>query len=85
VLGYEQDLPVQIVSGHGGDELHTLAPADPVGLTINGVKVGTGRGAPGLFGFVILQRDGAGWQILNHDMEGQVHETCRMEGRRLAC
>jgi predicted phosphodiesterase len=85
VLGYQQDLPVQIISGHGGDELHTLAPSDPVGLTINGVKVVTGRGAPGMFGFVLLQRDGAGWQILNHDMEGKVHDTCRMEGRHLSC
>jgi hypothetical protein len=85
VLGYGPDLPVQIVSGHGGDELHSLAPADPAGLTINGVKVATGRGAPGMFGFVILQRDGAGWQILNHDMDGQVHDTCRMEGRQLTC
>ena len=85
LLGYGTDLPLQIVSGHGGDELHTTAPSDPVGLTINGVTVTTGRGAPGMFGFALLQRDGAGWQILNHDMEGRVHDTCRMEGRRLAC
>jgi hypothetical protein len=85
VLGYEPDLPLQIVSGHGGDELHSTAPSHPAGLTINGVKVATGRGAPGMFGFVTLQRDTTGWLILNHDMDGQVHDTCRMEGRRVTC
>lgn len=84
-LSYEQDLPVQIVSGHGGDELHTSAPANPTGLEIDGVKVRYGIGRPGVFGFVLLERAGGDWRMTNHDMAGKILDTCRIEGRALGC
>ena len=82
-LSYEQDLPAQIVSGHGGDELHSTAPSNPVGLTINGVKVKAGTGASGVFGFVMLTRDGENWRLTNHDLTGKRRESCLMAGRAL--
>ena len=85
VLSYESDLPVQIVSGHGGDELHSTAPSDPTGLTINGVKVKRGFGASGVFGFVMLERAGEDWRIVNHDIGGKPLAACLMRGRALVC
>ena len=84
-LGYAEDLPVQIISGHGGDQLHATAPADPVGLVINGVHVKSGTGAPGKFGFAMLEQDSSGWKLTNYDFSGKAQASCRLQGRALAC
>ena len=84
-LGYQSDLPVQIVAGHGGDELHTTAPSIVAGLTINGEKVASGLGVSGVFGFAMLERAGADWRLTNRDMTGKTLATCLVRGRSLAC
>ena len=84
-LGYQSDLPVQIVAGHGGDELHTTAPSIVAGLTINGEKVASGLGVSGVFGFAMLERAGADWRLTNRDMTGTTLATCLVRGRSLAC
>ena len=84
-LGYQSDLPAQIVSGHGGDELHTTAPSTVAGLTINGEKVASGLGVPGVFGFAMLERKGVDWLLTDHDMAGKPLATCLIRGRTLAC
>ena len=83
--GFVEDFPVQIISGHGGDELHPFAPSDPVGLKINGVSVKSGIAAPGVFGFVLLEKDAAGWKLTNYDFTGKPQAGCRMSGRALDC
>ena len=85
VLGYQEDLPVQLVSGHSGDDLHWTAPNEVAGLQISGVTVASGLGRSGVFGFVTLDRDGSAWHIDNHAMTGDVLDRCRFEGRKLAC
>jgi hypothetical protein len=85
VLNYVEDLPVQIVSGHGGAALHRLAPSDPTGLAINGVHVKAGLGTPGRFGFAMLERTSEGWSIKNYATNGEVLASCRFQGRSLDC
>ena len=84
-LSYEEDLPAQIIAGHGGDTLHPLAPANPVGLAINGVKVKSGAGAPNAFGFALLEKAGADWRLTDYDFTGKPRVSCRLHGRALAC
>jgi hypothetical protein len=85
VLSYVEDLPLQIVSGHGGAELHRLAPSDPAGLVINGVHVKAGLGTPGRFGFAMLERNSNGWTIINYSTSGEVLASCRFQARALSC
>ncbi len=84
-LSWGADLPAQIVSGNGGDELHTTAPSDPTGLVINGARVKHGAGSPGVFGFALLERAGASWRLTSRDMEGRTLAVCLASGRELAC
>ena len=84
-LAYAEDLPVQIISGHGGDTLHPTAPADPVGLVINGVTAKAGVGTPNTFGYALLEKEDTGWRLTNYDFTGAPQASCRLEGRTLAC
>ncbi len=82
------DLPVQIVSGHSGAELHWTAPDEVKGLVIEGATVVSGIGRSGVHGFVTLTRDGPGaddWLIANRDFSGKTLDNCRMMKRKLAC
>lgn len=89
VVSYEDDLPVQIVSGHGGDELSFWSPTNPAGLTINGVKVKAGMGRPGKFGFSLLERDrddpNALWAITDYTVTGEALGRCVLNGRKVEC
>ncbi len=85
IMSYKEDLPIQIVSGNGGDELHTSAPSDPVGMVIDGVTVTVGSAAPGIFGFAMLDREPGGWRVTNYDMNAQPRNICHMNGRKLIC
>ena len=83
-----EDLPVQLVVGHSGAELHWTAPEDVAGLSIEGARVASGAGRAGVHGFVTLRRDGAGadaWLVDNHDISGKRLDQCRMTKRQLAC
>ena len=42
VDGYEEDIPVAIIAGHGGDLLSPQAPTNPVGLVVNGMHIKAG-------------------------------------------
>ena len=85
VLGFQDDLPVQVISGHSGDELHWTAPDKVEGLYIEGKKVASGLGRAGIFGFVTMERDGTAWRVDNHAMTGDVLDRCGFNGRILAC
>ena len=85
VMSYVEDLPLQIVSGNGGDDLDLTAPANPVGMVINGVTVNAGRGVPGRFGFSMLERDDEGWSVTDYDIHGTPLARCRLRGRAVAC
>ena len=86
ILDFADDLPVQVVSGHGGNELHLTASNSPAGLTVQGAKIRSGKGASGVFGYAILERkaDG-GWSIANRSFDGKLVSSCELVGRRIAC
>ncbi len=90
VLGYEQDLPIQIVSGHGGDDLSPFAPREVKGIDIDGVRVREGIGRPRVFGFSMIERaaddnSGLRWTLTGYDTHGRPIGVCRMNGRALSC
>ncbi len=90
VLSYAEDLPPQIVVGNGGDNLLDHAPERFDGAVVNGVTIRTGRGAPGKFGFAILQREtakpgGETWSLIAYDAHGARLATCHLENRSLDC
>ena len=89
VMAYDQDLPIQIVSGHGGDDLSPWAPKSVEGLEINGVRVKGGIGRPGLFGFSMIERAPDGqpgdWTVTGYDVHGQPMGECKLAGRSISC
>ena len=89
VLGYQQDLPLQIVSGHGGDVLDFWTPPNPAGLVINGVTVKSGWGKGRTFGFSMMERSpedpNANWVITDYDVKGQSLGKCTLIGRSVEC
>lgn len=84
-VSYAEDLPAQIVAGHGGDWIETLTPKNFDGLVINGVTVEQGRAAPAAFGFAMLERAAAGWLFTGYDSLGAPLLRCRLRGRKLDC
>ena len=90
VMKYENDLPIQIVSGHGGDDLSVHAPDPVVGLEVNGEKVVAGISKPGIFGFSMIERDTAGstgtkWFLTGYDVRGRALAICKLDARDLSC
>jgi hypothetical protein len=89
VVKYENDLPLQVISGHGGNELSMDVP-DPVGQLVNGEKIVAGLARPGIFGFAMIERDASDlsattWRLTGYDRRGQSIGTCKLAGRNLTC
>jgi hypothetical protein len=85
VLTYASDLPVQVISGHGGDYLNPRSAADPAGWVINGMTVKGGVNITGTFGFSTFERRDDGWQLTGYDRLGMPFESCAIKGRDAAC
>lgn len=85
VLNYADDLPTQIVVGHGGDFLNKGRSADPAGWVINGVTVKAGLHQTGKFGFAMMQHTDAGWTLTNFDQAGTALQHCDLKGRSAVC
>ena len=85
VLSYAQDLPAQIVAGHGGDYLNKGRSADPAGWNINGMTVKAGTHQTGKFGFAMMEPQDDGWVITNYDQAGAALQRCGIKGRQAAC
>ncbi len=84
-LNYKDDLPAQIVSGHGGDYLNSGSSIDPAGWSINGVTVSSGLHDVGTFGYMLMEPDGAGWTATNYDINGNARHRCTISGRQVSC
>jgi hypothetical protein len=84
-----EDIPVTIVSGHGGDLLSPHAPTNPVGLVVNGMHIKACIAKPRTFGFSMLEHTpGAApdrWTITDYGTDGQRFAQCRIEGRSVDC
>jgi hypothetical protein len=86
VDAYEEDLPIQIVAGHGGDMLDEHPPENPTGLTVGNVRIKSGFGKPRSFGFSLLEDQGDGkWSITDYDTEGRALGGCRLRDRSAEC
>jgi hypothetical protein len=70
-------VPPQIVAGNGGDNLH-VTPQNLRGTQfqgVSGVSVADGLSVGG-FGFLMMTRQGAGWNIQLYDEAGQPQRRC---------
>ena len=87
VMRYEEDLPIQIISGHGGDELLGSGPKSRVspGMRINNATISYRFEQPGIFGFAMMERDGENWRITNYDVHGRKLAGCLMAARMIEC
>jgi len=86
VLDYGPWLPVQAVSGHGGDTLNEGPALDPTGWVINGVPVRGGLNIFGVFGFALLEAAGeGGWRITAYDRLGRALRSCTVADRSASC
>ncbi len=86
-ITYQEDLPIQIISGHGGDELMPDAPKYkmPAGMKINNATVKYSFEQAGVFGFAMLERDNSNWKLTNYDVRGRKLANCILAGRSVAC
>lgn len=85
-MNYEQDLPIQLVSGHGGDELAMNVPKNPVGIVVNGMTIKAGITRPGIFGFSLLERQSdQKWIYTGYDIHARPIGICDIDGRTMAC
>lgn len=89
VDAYVENLPIQIVSGHGGDSLDQKPPENPAGLVVNGVTIKNGLAKPRTFGFAMLERPANGpedhWTITDYDTHGHPLGSCILMGRSVDC
>ena len=85
VLNYAEDLPPQIITGHGGDYLNIGRSHNPAGWVINGVTVKSGLHEIGKFGFAMIEPQGNGFILTNYDVSGKALQRCGMKTRVLAC
>jgi hypothetical protein len=88
VMSYVEDLPIQIVSGNGGDIL-SVAPPEIVGIVINGMTVKAGISKPSIWGFSMLEREqdemSSAWTITSFDAQARILARCKLEGRNVFC
>ena len=85
VLSYAEDLPAQIVVGHGGDFLNKGRSTDPAGWTINGATIKSGLHQAGRFGFAMLEPHDGTWVVTNYDQNGAALQHCSFNGRQASC
>lgn len=77
--------PSQLVVGTGGDVGEKAdSPAARSG-TINLAGLEADRYTFYRYGYLMLERSGAGWTGAFHDIDDRVAATCRLQGRALRC
>ena len=76
--------PVQLIVGTGGDKLLPLGKAEIVGAELDGLPVKRGFAAE-RFGYLVMERDGTGWNGTLYAPDDAVLARCRLEGRALDC
>lgn len=77
-------LPVQLVTGEGGDLNDPITHPLKPGERIDGVSIRRGFATPD-YGFLVLDRDGAGWQGRVISLDNQTVALCRFQGRSAEC
>jgi hypothetical protein len=85
-VNYDKKIPPQVVAGFGGDNLD-VTPANLRGTIFqgsSGVTVKDGLSIGG-FGFLMMTRNGTGWDIQLYDATGAPTHRCQFAGGRVDC
>jgi predicted phosphodiesterase len=84
VLSYGSARPLQIVAGDGGTKLADPVPDQVNGMDIHGVMVDESA-ARKVFGYTLLTKRGAEWEMRLRDLEGRALVTCKIARRNANC
>jgi hypothetical protein len=76
--------PAQLVVGNGGDASDGITERPGPDTPIDGMAP-TAAFTTSFYGFLLLERDGAGWKGTAYGVDGVVLARCTMAGRHLAC
>ena len=86
VVTFATPQPTQIVAGNGGDWIDTPLPLPlPPGTTPAPGTVVAALVASNRFGFMTMERDGARWRLIAHDVRGAPMTSCTLFERRATC
>ncbi|HET7031795.1 MAG TPA: metallophosphoesterase [Casimicrobiaceae bacterium] len=86
VVTFATPQPPQFVTGNGGDWIDTPLPVPlPPGTTPAPGAVVAGIVASNRFGFMTIERDGARWRMIAHDVRGSPMTSCTLSERRATC
>jgi Calcineurin-like phosphoesterase len=86
VVTFATPQPAQFVAGNGGDWIDTPLPLPlPPGTTPAPGTVVAGLVASNRFGFMTMERDGAHWRMIAHDVRGAPMTACTLFERRATC
>jgi hypothetical protein len=86
VVTFSTPHPPQFVSGNGGDWIDPPLPTPfPAAAMPAPGAVVTGLVATDRFGFMTMERDGAGWRMTARDARGAPMTACALSGRKAGC
>jgi hypothetical protein len=86
VVSFATPQPAQFVTGNGGDwaDAGLLSPMPPGATPYPGAIVAN-IVATNRFGFMTMERSGAGWTMTARDMRGAIMTTCALARRKATC
>ena len=82
-INYAGNVAPQLVAGNSGDILSDV-PTNLAGINLGGLPVASGLTLPG-FGYLLLTRTGAQWNVDVYDILGAKERSCVFAARKLAC
>jgi hypothetical protein len=86
VVSFVTPQPAQFVAGNGGDWVDRALPSElPPGTTPYPGAVVASMVATNRFGFMTMERAGAGWTMTARDVSGAPMTTCALAQRKAAC
>jgi Calcineurin-like phosphoesterase len=82
-INYLGNVAPQLIAGNSGDSLSNV-PANLAGINLGGLPVVSGLTLPG-FGYLLLTRTDAGWNIDVYDVHGAKQRSCLFAARKIGC
>jgi Calcineurin-like phosphoesterase len=83
-LTFDDDRPPQLIVGNGGTTLDPNINESLTGMQIGGERVAASS-VQDRFGFMTMERQGAGWMATLRDVNGAPLLACGLLGRDVAC